>query len=312
VAQKQFFSGVATFAPSQLTNTQTSITGASTTTWSSAGDYIVRIDGFAPGTSTAIFENVLVTANAQATGALTVTRGQDGTSGQAFAAGATLTPVISLKMITDAMARLDANGIQLPTTIGGALPATGYGTVPVKIDDILVGTDSRYPAATPQITFLNTSNSGTNLLPTGFRHLAIDLYARGDTAATNTSVFLRVNNISTATYDQEYLQANITTASATENLGQTSILVAVMPAATATANYFSQSDIRIKHYNGTVGNKLVTAECTHSQVDTSGGQYRLSLGGKWRTAGVAVTRIDLIPNAGNFVPGSLFTLYGIP
>jgi hypothetical protein len=313
LAQKQFFSGVATFSASALTNVQTSITGQSTATWSSVGDYIVRIDGFAPGTSTAIFEDVLVTANNTATGVLTVTRNQDGTGAQAFAAGATLTPVISLKMITDAMARLDANGIQLPTTIGGTLPTSGYGTIPVKIDDILVGTDTRYLAATAQITFLNTSNSGTNLLPTGFRHLVVEWYARGDTAATNTAINARLNNISTATYNWEYGQIfGGSTQLPVESLGATGIVVGFMPAATATANYFGVGTAQLKYYQGLIGNKVILADSSMSQSDSSGGTFRFLHTGVWRTAGTAVTRLDLLPSAGSFIVGSQFTLWGYP
>jgi hypothetical protein len=309
---KQFFNGAVTTSSAAITATQTTITGQSTATWSPAGDYIVRIDGFAPGTSQAIFEDVLVTANAQATGVLTVTRNLDSTSQQAFAAGATLTPIISSKMITDAFARLDNNGIQLPTSIGGTLPATGYGTVPVKIDDILVGTDSRYPAATNQITFLNTSNSGTNLLPTGFRHLLIEWYARGDSAAVTANLAARFNNISTATYDTQYQQGSAAVNTSAESLTQTSMLVGQFPAATATANYFGSGDIKVMYYQGTVGNKIINSRCQLFYADTTGTGSTFHFCGKWRTPAVAITRLDLLPSAGNFIVGSLFTLWGLP
>lgn len=312
MASKQFFNGASTSVSSTITSGATSITGLSTATWPSAGDYIIRIDGFAPGTSTPIFEDILVTANNQGTGVLTVTRGQDSTSGQAFAANATLTPVISASMINNVFARIDGTGIPLPYATGATVPTSLFGTVAVKIDDILVGTDSRYPGATAQITFLNTSNSGTNLLPTGFRHLAIDWYARGDTAATSTTVLMRFNNISTNTYDFQYTQGNGAAASAAETLTTSSIQIGTMAAASATANYFSQGETKVKYYQGTVGNKLALSNVAHKSADTTGTLNSIQFIGGWRTVGTAITRLDILPGAGNFVVGSVFTLYGLP
>src|SRR6266566_7780434 len=59
-------------------------------------------------------------------------------------------------------------------------PTTNWGTVPVKIDDQLLG------AGAASITFLNP-------LPTGFRHLLVEWYARGDAAAATIDLFLRLN-----------------------------------------------------------------------------------------------------------------------
>lgn len=289
-----------------ITSGQTSITGQSTATWPSSGDYIVRIDGFAPGTLTQIFEYVLVTVNVPGTGVLTVTRGQDGTSGQAFAANATLTPALSAKMILDALARIDVTSIQtllaalkVPPSVGGTVPTTSWGSMPVKIDDQLLG------ASAASVTFVNP-------LPTGFRHLLIEWYARGDTAAGNTSVLMRFNNISTTTYDGGRVEDTNNTVAGIDGAGNTSLGIGFMPAASATANYFGAGQAKVFHYNGTTGNKIVLAESFQMNADTVGSILNERLGGKWRTTATAITRIDLLPGAGNFVAGSLFTLWGIP
>lgn len=315
MAAKQFFSGVATFCASQISSGAASITGQSTATWSSAGDYIVRIDGFAPGTSTAIFEDVLVTANNQGTGVLTVTRAQDSTSAQAFAAGATLTPVISASMINGVFVRSDApntGSLSITPSATLSIPTTSWGTMPIKIDDILVGTDLRYPAATAQITFLNTSGSGATLLPTGFRHLFFEWYARGDTAATSANILVRLNNDSAANYDYQRISGSAANATAAEALAATSITLGAFPAATATANYFGVGQGKVMHYNGAVGNKLVLGQDAYFTANTTGTGITESYAGKWRTAAAAITRLDLLPSAGNFIAGSLFTLWGLP
>lgn len=215
--------------------------------------------------------------------------------------------------VTDAGAVALRNpALTLPPSVGGIVPPGG-GSVPIKIDDILVGTDPRYPAATAQITFLNTSNVGTNLLPTGFRHLLIEWYARGDTVALTTSLNLRFNNISTNTYDWQNQQFRGTAAVApTEGLTTSLIQLAVIPAASATTNYFGSGEVKVRHYTGTVGSKPVIGSSQYSLDDSTNDQIAAIFNGKWRTTATAITRVDLIPGAGNFLAGSLFTLWGIP
>ncbi len=321
MATKQFFSGVATFCASQITSGATSITGQTTATWSSAGDYIVRIDGFAPGTSTAIFEDVLVTANNQSTGALTVTRAQDSTNAQAFAAGATLTPVITLKMITDAFVRLDATNAGFLSFSPGSsysAPTTLAGSMPIKIDDILVGTDSRYLAATPQITFLNTSAPAfPNLLPTGFRHLLIEIMARGDVAATNVEGLLRFNNDSTTNYGWNRTNATGTAITSTDQgaSGTSAARGWFLSGSTALASAPGIAKIWIPNYNSTVFKKMIRIETSFYNGTTfiaAGAIQSDYTTGYWTAAPTAITRIDILPSSGNFIVGSLFTLYGIP
>lgn len=191
------------------------------------------------------------------------------------------------------------NALRVPPSVGGALPTTSYGTVPVKIDDQLLG------AGAASITFVNP-------LPTGFRHLLIEIYARGDTAATNVRVVIKFNNDSAANYDTQEYYASAATNNPSESLGVANPQPALIPANTATANYFGVASIRIPHYQSTVGNKVAISEWGMASANTTGTGFRGMTMTKWRTAGTAITRIDLSPLAGNFVAGSLFTLWGIP
>lgn len=215
-------------------------------------------------------------------------------------------------LISDAGLITLRNAFSVPYAASATLPVTGYGTVAVKIDDILVGTDSRYPSATGQITFLNTSNSGANLLPTGFRHLLVEWYARGDSAAVSQSLIMLFNNDGGANYDYSRTVGGNNTITNTTSVGQTSALVSDFPAANATANYFGSGEVKISHYQSAVGNKQYRGYSLHDSDNTAANNDAEWLAGKWRTTGTAITRLDLKANAGNFVVGSLFTLWGLP
>jgi hypothetical protein len=203
-------------------------------------------------------------------------------------------------LLTDAGLATLRNGLLLPAAAAGALaPNSAYATVPVKIDDQLLAA----PAAS--ITFLNP-------LPTGFRHLLIEWYARGDSAVTVQGIQLRFNNISTATYDFTFTRGTNNVASSGFTAAQTALVLGAIPGLNATAAYFGQGSARVQHYNGAVGNKLVVANSYMMSADTAGTDFNDQYSGKWRTTATAVTRLDLLPAAGNFVTGSLFTLWGIP
>jgi hypothetical protein len=205
-------------------------------------------------------------------------------------------------LLTDAGLATFRNGVLIPAAAAGALaPNSPYSTVPIKWDDQLLAA----PATT--ITFLNP------LPTTGFRHILIEWYARGDTGAVNVGVQMRLNNISTATYDNvQVFNNSATTAAAAETLGATSMQVGTIPANSATANYFGIGEAKIWYYNGAVGNKIVSAVSNESLADTTTNQLAHQFTGKWRTTATAVTRVDLIAAAGNFVTGSLFTLWLLP
>ena len=149
-----------------------------------------------------------------------------------------------------------------------------------------------------------------NPLPTYFKHLIIEWYARGDTAATTTSILLRFNNISTATYDTQFVRGNAATASAAEGLATGAITLGAATAASATANYFSMGSARINQYNSAVGNKSVVSSGFAMTADTTGTGFMDVYGGKWRTTGTPITRLDILAGAGNFVTGTEFNLYG--
>jgi hypothetical protein len=182
--------------------------------------------------------------------------------------------------------------------ISGAQIQVGNG----RIDRQLLG------AGAASITF-------TNPLPTipAYDNLEIAYYARGDTAAATTTISIKFNNVATATYDWQTVFNNAAaTAAAAEFFAQNSIQLGTIPANTATAGYFGIGRFIIPNHAGNVGNKSISGQSFYADTDATLHNQVHNVAGKWRTTATPITRIDLIPGAGNFVTGSLFTLRGWP
>jgi hypothetical protein len=148
-------------------------------------------------------------------------------------------------------------------------------------------------------------------IPGTYAHLLVMCSLRGDTAATSAAVQARFNNDSAANYDDQRLTGSAAVPASAEALAATSATVGICPANTATANYFGGLCAFIPKYASTTGNKIFVAPFAY-WIGTSGGNGVVGVGsGQWRTAGTAITRLTLLPSAGNFVAGSRATLYGL-
>lgn len=148
-------------------------------------------------------------------------------------------------------------------------------------------------------------------IPQIYAHLFLECYLRGDTAAASTSVILRLLNDYSASHDYQYLQGNGTTIPVNEAFGQTSIFAGYCPANTADANLFNATTIDIPHYANTANNKAVSIETAHKSGTGSLAMNIIVVAGFYRSS-AAVTRVTILPAAGNFVAGSRVTLYGMP
>lgn len=235
------------------------------------------------------YEYVYETGNVPGTNTITFVRAQGNTTAKAFSAGAIVAAVPLAEMFADdgtgAFARVDRLVYQ-----------PNLAQVPIKIAEVLS------PAGTWTI----------NPLPTGFRHLVVEWYARGDTAATSVSLSMRFNNISTGTYDTLYMQALGTVETAPGTLTATAAALGDIPAASATANYFGIGRAQINYYTSAVGNKLVLSNAVMSYADTVASMFNEVIQTKWRTTATPITRLDIFAASGALVAGSLLTLYGIP
>ncbi len=142
------------------------------------------------------------------------------------------------------------------------------------------------------------------------RKIYIELTGRGDTAATTVTVGMRLNGDSTANYDREQLSIVQATATATETLAASSIIVGTLAAANAAAGHAGSVFIEFPLYAGATFRKVVLCRSGLSVADATGGVSGQVITGKWRST-AAISAITLFPAAGNFDVGSYCCLWGV-
>lgn len=145
-------------------------------------------------------------------------------------------------------------------------------------------------------------------IPTTYAHLLVDMYLRGDTAATSTVVLVRLNGDSGANYDVQTVNGSAAAVTAAEAFAQTSMNLFSCPANTAPANVFGGSTLTLHNYGQATNNKELTSEANLKLSTASGGLTRAAACGFWRS-NAAVNRITILPTAGNFVAGSRVSVY---
>lgn len=160
-----------------------------------------------------------------------------------------------------------------------------------------------------QASFDTNTILGGNI-PSTFNNLRVVWTGRSDTAAQNTSVRLRLNNDSGGNYDsQRGENSAATTWTAAQTLAATSGLVGYMTAASATAGMAGSGEILLPAYSRSTFEKLWTS----AAINRDGGASTLNQAiqyGRWAST-AAINRVTLFPNAGNWISGSAFYLYGL-
>lgn len=181
--------------------------------------------------------------------------------------------------------------------ITAAANGTGGGGDLTQIAQIVV--------STPANTETFSSIAGT------FSNLRVTVSGRFSDAAANENISIQFNGDSGANYDFENLQGVSTTVSSVGSAAQTSGFVGRLPAGNATANFPGQSIIDLVNYAGTTFFK--TAQASGGYLTTAGtvSNYTTLMNTTiWRSAS-AITSITLIDGGGgNFVAGTVLTLYG--
>jgi hypothetical protein len=136
------------------------------------------------------------------------------------------------------------------------------------------------------------------------------IYARGDIAATTSSVLMQFNGDTAGNYDWQQLRGAAATASASEAFANTTGVVGVSPGGTAGANLFGAISLFIPHYAGTTNNKTWVSTSFAKVGTTTGLVLRDDFGGGWRSS-AAINRVTFLPTSGNFVTGTRVTLYAL-
>lgn len=144
-------------------------------------------------------------------------------------------------------------------------------------------------------------------IPQTYRHLAVVLQTRNDTAS-NQDVMFRLNADTGTNYDFQYTEADATATTVNRSTNQTAVTVGRTPGTGGAAGNAALIDVLVGDYRGTTFNKRVRSHVAWSEA-TNTIIYR-AVAGHWRNT-AAVTRIDLQPASGNFLAGTVAALYGI-
>lgn len=148
-------------------------------------------------------------------------------------------------------------------------------------------------------------------LPTIYRHLQLWVLCRGDNASNSVNLRIRFNSDSSAVYDSEQISGAGTTVGAFESLNQTELFLGEFAAASATAGAAGMYVINIPYYSNSSFWKLVTTSHEFSNSTGGGNTVSKHWAGRWRNT-AAITSILVNNSAGNFISGSIFSLYGLP
>lgn len=153
-------------------------------------------------------------------------------------------------------------------------------------------------------------------IPQTFSHLKIILHVRSnDTGLAYRVLSAILNNDSGANYDYRYISTTL--GASTANIGQAQGVTSLyfgnlVPTALATSGMAGSFEISIPNYSGTTFRKNVISEgfLEMAQSDPDNDMNLMSVGNHWRNTS-AINRITLFCQAGNFIIGSMASLYGI-
>lgn len=162
-----------------------------------------------------------------------------------------------------------------------------------------------------QASFDTNTILGGNL-PTAFNHLQVVVYGRCNGAGSQQGLLLTFNNDSTAgNYASQKVIGTAANATSAEALGTLSgVWIGQISGTAATASYAGQTNVDIPQYNATSLFKVAVARNLTTAGNTTGLLNDGVYGGVWENT-AAITRVAVTPQAGSFVAGSWFAVYGV-
>lgn len=146
-------------------------------------------------------------------------------------------------------------------------------------------------------------------IPATYRHLRVVVLGRSDTAAAGATLLMRFNNDSAGNYDNVLQSYQGTNGSGDSSAAAaTSARIGTVAAASATSGEAGMCEVLIPNYAGTTFQK-VAMSVGNSGIGTTVqevGQFS----SQWNSTS-AITRITVLPGAGNFIAGTVVSLYGL-
>jgi hypothetical protein len=159
-----------------------------------------------------------------------------------------------------------------------------------KLDTVTVGS-----GGAASVTFSN--------IPQTYTDLVVKFSARN--TSTGQYAFYRFNNDSTSAYSARVLTGDGSSATSLTNTYTGNI--ANIGTSADTANTFGNGEIYIPNYIGNTNKSSSTDAVNENNATTAYANLTANL---WNNS-AAISRIDLLPTAGNFAQYSTFTLYGV-
>lgn len=168
------------------------------------------------------------------------------------------------------------------------------------INEVVVG-GVDFPGPVAQIIFPS--------IPPGYRALFCTITGRTDVAALSEDLNLRFNNDSGANYDLQRLSSSNVTTTSSSQQGVAQIRVGRVSGATAVAGVASTSKLWVPDYSRTTWEKEVLSSDVRKGDTGAGGMTVDICGGAWRSTAV-ITELRFFGSAGQFVDGTVATLWG--
>jgi hypothetical protein len=191
------------------------------------------------------------------------------------------------------------------------LDGSGQFSALTDVRRLAVSTGTLMRIGVAVISVLTNSVTFDNI-PPFFTQLQIHGYARSDAIGTTSSlVHLRFNNDSGTNYDYSttILRSAVTFS---QQIGVSEIAIAAVSGNSSPAGGFDTFTAQINHYTNPTGDKAALSQGTSRGNGVSGasGVGTVVTSGWWNNSD-PVTRLDVISATGDFVAGSVISLYGI-
>jgi hypothetical protein len=290
---------------STLTSATTSVdfVGSGVTATNTGGAVTVTIAG-GGGTTT----NALTITN---TGGASAGATFDGSAAKTIdysTVGAAKTGAITGSGLTQATGKL----------LGRSTASTG------AIEEISVGTGlslssgtlsaSGSAGALTLISEVVTSGSQANVtfssISSSYRDLVLVVRGRGTASAGAVTVRAQFNTDTGSNYQHEQLRYAGTANSIGQTTGESAITMEEIPAGTATANYAGWVEARIYDYRGTTFYKVVGGRVGGHLAASANTNEINMFSAQWNSTS-AINEVKVLLSSGNFVDGSVVSLYGV-
>ncbi len=166
------------------------------------------------------------------------------------------------------------------------------------------------------IQSINLAGNGScafTTIPSTYKHLYMTVSSRSSGAAD--WVYLRINNVSTSTYNDSYLFMGASEAGANTSgprTSQSGSLIIPGMRSSSTANAFSGGEIYIFNYNSASALKTFAGIGVQLSNVANSSERKSFWFGQLQGTSSPITRIDLLSSAGDLATHTTAQLYGLP